>query len=643
MSKKNKMPFEYQNKEDFLDKLVDWIGHVFYDVFPEKDYEVREEQVYTAFQIADAVCKNEVHFAEAGLGTGKTFAYLLSAVAYARFKRKPVVIACASTALAEQLAGSIGDINTLSRLLDLNIDARVAKDPDQYLCDIKVDRLRYTQKPSEALDKIFQWTEKTTRGERSEIPKVPDKIWRRLGWDESMNCEGCSKRGYCKLVRAREYYRGAQDLIIADHKIFFDDLWTREELLEDRKLPLLPDYSAVIFDEGHKIMLPAFMSAGKEIKEKDIETIIHTFEKAQGVRTSLVSSIYAVELATEKFFKKLQKSLVSDEISDRLAVRTDDDLFDSANVLKRALDILENEIQNEEELHAGLVSDNTLNLYDLKLERAIDALYRFCKNKGNDTIVWVDKNDKTFWVVPKELPRLLNKHLFSKKMPVVFSSATLSSGGNFDYMSKTLGLKSPSAASVGSSFDYEEQVSLKVYDDLKINDPKKLFDLKIKRLVSLLLNNKGRALVLTNSVAEIKKIREELGKYDLPFEVFWEDKAERGYLIRKFRTEVSSSLVGSSFWEGLDVPGESLSLLIIWDLPFPSIDPLIEARRQKAIKEGENPLYVVDYPEMSLKLKQGCGRLIRTKDDKGIIAILEQVEDMPFADFVWRSLPEGVK
>jgi len=138
---RTKMPFEYLNKNDFPAKLVKWIGEVFYDILPKHGYEIREEQIYAAFQLADAVCKQKIHFTEAGLGIGKTFAYLLTAVAYGRLKEKPVIIACASTALQEQLAGAQGDIETLSRLLDLGIDGRMAKDPRQYVCDLKVNRL----------------------------------------------------------------------------------------------------------------------------------------------------------------------------------------------------------------------------------------------------------------------------------------------------------------------------------------------------------------------------------------------------------------------------------------------------------------------------------------------------------------------
>ncbi len=269
-----KEPFDYSNREDFQVKLVEWIGDVLYDILPEHGYEVRDEQIFTAFQIADTVCSKKVHLAEAGLGTGKTFAYLLSAIPYARFSGKPVVIACANTALQEQLAGDTGDIKTLSRLLGLEIDARMAKDSRQYICDVRVNE--NLEEFDMMSDEINQWLNKTKLGERSEISTVPDRIWKRIGWNESMSCDICMNRGYCKLVKAREYYRLARDLIIVDHETFFNDLWTREERLANGQLPILPNYSAVIFDEGHKILLPAAMQAGQQINKEEIDNIIFT-------------------------------------------------------------------------------------------------------------------------------------------------------------------------------------------------------------------------------------------------------------------------------------------------------------------------------------------------------------------------------
>ena len=643
MLTKRKVPFEYKTKEEFPTKLVDWIGDVFYDILPEQGYEVREEQIYTAFQLAEAVCDKKVHLAEAEVGTGKTFAYLLTAIAYARFSGKPAVIACATTALQEQLAGPEGDIQTLSRILGLEVDARMAKDPRQYICDERVSGAGGVFGDNTSSDEINQWLGKTKKGERSEIPHISDRQWKQIGWDESMACDTCERSGYCKLVRAREHYRPAKDLIIADHGIFFEDLWTREERIIDGKMPILPNYSLVIFDEGHKVMLPAVMRAGRQIDKEDIDNIILSIEEIQGARTSLVATAVALERASSVFFEILNNNIIADNQSDRLGVRISDEILKAATSFQKALEQLLLEIQIEQELYTEDLPTSMLHTFEIQIERSITALSRLGRNKSRDVITWVDEADGSFWVVPRNLSKLLDKHLFQKNLPAVFTSGTLSNEGDFSYFIRTLGLKEPSRSTVGSPFDIEEQAVVYLFQPTTENSGDDNFSVKIKQSVALLKENGGSALVLANSINEVRKIRKELAKYELPFEVLWEDKGERGYLVRKFREEVSSVLVGAHFWEGIDVPGQSLSLVVVWELPFPSIDPLIEIRREEAKEDGMDPLTAVDYPEMGLKLKQGCGRLIRTKDDRGAIAILEPVIGTPWEKVVMGALPKGAK
>lgn len=639
MRVRRKEPFDYNSQEEFKVKLMEWIGDIFYDILPEHGYEVREEQIFTAFQFADAFCNKKVHLAEAGLGTGKTFAYLLTAIAFARFTGKPVVIACATTALQEQLAGYEGDIITLSKLLDLEIDARMAKDPHQYICDVKVNDT--TEEVSTLSDEISQWINKTKLGERSEIPNIPDRIWKWIGWDESMACDICINRGYCKLVKAREYYRPTRDLIIADHEIFFNDLWTREEYLANGKLPILPSYSAVIFDEGHKVLLPAAMEAGHQIDQEDIENMIQSIEEIQDARDSFLSATVAMEHAFQEFFINLRHNLIADEGSERLSLQITDSLLNTASIFHKKLDHLLLELQIEQELYMESLSVTQIQAYEGQIERAMRALDRFCRNKTIDIIPWVDKGNGSFWVVPRNLSELLDKHLFQKGLPVVFTSATLSNEGNFDYFIRTLGLKTASKSMVGSPFDLEKQVV--VYLDESVKTIKDTFNHKIETLVYLLNQNGGRALVLANSMEEVRNLRVKLGEYKLPFEVLWEDKGDRGYLVRKFREEETSVLIGANFWEGIDVPGEALTLLIVWKLPFPTLDPFIEVRRKEARKQGLDTFLTVDYPEMGIKLKQGCGRLIRTQNDHGTIVILDSVKGTPWEKVVIGALPSGAK
>lgn len=631
MCARRKEPFDYKNKQEFQAKLVEWIGDVLYDFLPEHGYEVRDEQIFTAFQIADAICGKKVHLAEAGLGTGKTFAYLLSAIPYARLTGKPVVIACATTALQEQLAGAGGDINTLSQLLGLEVDARMAKDPHQYICDVRVNE--NMEKFGERSNEIYEWLNKTKLGERSEIPTISDREWRKMKWEESMACDICSDRGFCKLVKAREQYRGTKDLLIVDHETFFHDLWTREERLARGQSPILPDYCAVVFDEGHKVLLPAAMQAGQQISREEMDSMISDLEELQGVRESLASITDLMENASHSFFRQLQHAIVAGENTERVSISRNDALLKAANSFRKILDQLLLELQIEQELYTESLSPNQIQAYEGQIERTIWALDQFCREQGDHIVSWVEQKNGSFWVVPRRIDDMLNKHLFQKEIPVVFTSATLSNEGNFDYFKRTFGLKGPSSSTIGSPFNLENQVTIYLPETTN----------KIEYLVSLLKENGGRALVLTNSLNEVKNIRKALQGYHFPFEMIWEDEGERGYLVRKFREEETSVLIGANFWEGIDVPGEALTLLVIWELPLKAHDPLIEVQRKEVREQGLDPVTTVDYPEMALKLKQGCGRLIRTEDDKGVIVILDPVVGTSWESYVMGALPSGAR
>ena len=637
--------FEYERREDFHDKLTQWIGDVFYDILPEHGYEVREEQIYTAFQMADALCSNKVHLAEAGLGTGKTFAYLLSAIPYARLNRKPIIVACASTALQEQLCGENGDIKTLSDLLGLEVDARMAKDSYQYVCDAKVEesKTKFDSLSEDLSLEINEWLGQTKRGERSEIPLVPDRVWKHIGWDEGMSCDMCLDRGFCKLIRAKEYYRGARDIIVVDHELFFKDLWTREERIADGKLPILPEYCGVIFDEGHKIILPASMQAGNRIIKEDIDQMISNIEDIHGAREELLLTATRLEDITSIFFTKLNQVAIVDEGAERYTIHCEDSLLKLAETFQKVLDKLLLEFQIEQELYTESLSPNLIHAYEMLIDNAMLAIHNFRKNKGRDIVSWIDREGESFFVVPRDIDIRLNKHLFQKTIPVILTSATLSNDGDFNYLIRTLGLKNPSYSTVGNSFEMDEQVEVYLPEAVSKENVTIEFAKKIEKLVYLLKQNEGRALVLTSSLEEVRRIREGIRHYQLPFEVLWEDKAERGFLIRRFKEEISTVLIGSDFWEGIDVPGESLSMVIIWQLPFPALDPLIEVQRIEAKEGGLDEVVTIDYPAMGLKLKQGCGRLIRTEEDHGKIVIMDSVYGEAYEKFVMSALPQEAK
>jgi ATP-dependent DNA helicase DinG len=381
------------------------------------------------------------------------------------------------------------------------------------------------------------------------------------------------------------------------------------------------------------------MQAGQQINKEEIEDIILAIDEIQGARESFRTATVQLEQAAGDFFAYLESSVITDERSMRQPIRVNDTLLNAASAFRKALDYLLLEMQIEQELYIESLSVNQIEAYEGQIERAIIALNRLCRNKSKDTIHWVDQRDGSFWVAPRNLNEMLDQKLFQKDLPVIFTSATLSNEGDFTYFIRSLGLKHPSKSTVGSPFDLEKQVT--VYLTKSSNRMENKFSGDIEKLVDLLKQNGGRALVLTDSLQEVRKIRRKLKGYQLPFEVLCEDEGDRGYLIRKFRETETSVLIGSNLWEGIDVPGEALTLLVIWNLPFPSHDPFIEMQRNLAKEQGFDPITSVDYPEMGLKLKQGCGRLIRTQEDKGSIVILDSVVGRPWEKVVIGALPVG--
>jgi ATP-dependent DNA helicase DinG len=256
-----RMPFVVAKTESFYDKLGEWIGDLFYDILPEAGFELRDEQIYMAFQLEKAYKDKKVMFAEAGVGTGKTIVYLLYAIMYARYTNRPAIIACADETLIEQLVKKEGDIAKLEKVLNLNIDVRLAKSRDQYLCLKKLDHTKNNDF-SDEISSIFenlpdfvhslgsmQTFEKY--GDRRDYPSLSDEKWSEVSWDAVQDCFSCEKRHRCGLTLHREYYRHSEDLIICSHDFYMEHIWTKESRKREGQLPLLPEHSSVVFDEGH--------------------------------------------------------------------------------------------------------------------------------------------------------------------------------------------------------------------------------------------------------------------------------------------------------------------------------------------------------------------------------------------------------
>jgi len=617
-----KLPFRARNKEEFGQKLTEWLSWVFYDELPEKGFEVREEQIYTAFRMARALVDGTTLLAEAGPGTGKTFAYLLPAVCYARLKGAPVVVASASGMLQSQLSNPEGDIQTLSRLLNLDIDARVAADPGEYICEVKVQRTEPLSPPP-GWDELKGWAQLTGSGARTEMPHVPDELWETLAWDPALPCDTCPKRGHCHVMSARRHYRESADLIVCDHRLFSRDLLTRAERHDAGQVPLLPAYSAVILDEGHHMPETWQRVQGFSMSRKRLNgTLKHIGELTD--RGAPVRAQRESMRVGREFYRVIDETAEPGEV--KRGVPRSAELVSLAAELDKALDRLQEELVTDEAMHEGYDLELDIRAYSLRLDDVRAGLRLL---RSEDSVLWYEGDQ--LWVVPRRPLGLFSKERLSAGTPVIFSSATLEP----KYQARVLQLDEYQSSKVGVPFDLGEQVL--------VCQPPAGAD-EVEQVLAVIRASGGRALVLLNSMAEVRRYKERLDGLRLPFALMFEGEGDRGAQLERFRDDVTSVLFGATFWEGVDVPGEALSCVVIPRLPFPEHDPLIRERRAQAEAAGHDPTEAVDVPEMLLKLKQGAGRLIRTAADRGALALLDRsFHGVPWEQDILDILPEDAE
>ncbi|QHW34575.1 ATP-dependent DNA helicase [Paenibacillus rhizovicinus] len=638
----NTYPFEFDPKVPFIQQASDWIADVFYERLPEAGFELRDEQIYMAFQLERAYNEKRTIFAEAGVGTGKTFVYLLYAINYARYTRKPAIIACADESLIEQLVKPEGDIAKLARYLDLTIDARLGKSMDQYICLNKLDDARGGLDSLEAFGDVYASLPDFVNspgamqafqpyGNRKDYPHLTDEQWGAISWDVFQDCLVCSRRHRCGQTLSREHYRKAADIIICSHDFYMEHVWTYEARKREGQLPLLPEHSSVVFDEGHLLETAAQSALTYKLKHSVFESIITRLLQGE-IRESLAVVIDDAIEQSEKLFSLLESGSIAVEASDRREVPLTRELLNELNRFSALLGGIEEELVFESGMYT--IDAYQLTIVEEHLEMLQLALRLFKEPEGLISWVEEDRDGTTLVIMPKLVKEVLKERVFSKQIPVVFSSATLSVGGSFQYIADSLGIEDALSFSVASPYDYEDRMRTAYASE---TDRAVKLDLALQRLRL----SEGRALILFPSKEELHRFQADIaGKPEFSaYRFLFEGTAEISHLIADFQNDEQSVLCALTLWEGLDIPGPSLSHVMMWSLPFPPHDPVFTARR----RESADPFGQVDMPYMLLRLRQGLGRLIRKRDDEGIVTIFgRELEDASILAQVEAVLPQGV-
>lgn len=612
------LPFEISKEDTFFDVLGDYIGDVFYDILPEQGYELRDEQIYMAFQVEQAFKNKQTIFAEAGVGTGKTFVYLLYAICYARYMNKPAIISCADETLIEQLVKKGGDIEKLEKALGLNVDVRLAKAREQYVCVKKLDKLEETTEDEDILDVYDSIPEfvfggdasmqKFERyGDRKEYPWVSNEKWEAISWDPLQQCSTCDWRHRCGQTLNRQYYRHSSDLIICSHDFYMEHVWTKDSRKREGQLPLLPEASSVIFDEGHLLEFAAQKALTYRFNSKTLTSVLTEYLN-QDIREESLLLIEDILEMHDNWFDILRNTSSEVEGSNRHEVPRSKEMIDLAGQMNKKVHSLLEQLVFDSELF--LMDDYNVKIIEEYLEFFSYGLAILLKDdKG---IFWLETNneDSSLVIMPRLVEDVLEKEVFSQNIPFLFSSATLSRQKDFSYIAGSLGIKNYLSFTVESPFDYEEQMKMNGHLDQGEEE-------KWENMKAHLEHQAGKTLILFSSLEEMNRFRTWADHQSFSFPMLYEGDREISETVQTFQQDHATVLCSYHLWEGLDVPGEALSQVMISSLPFPPKDPVFDAKRNHA----EDAMQEVDLPYMLLRMRQGIGRLIRGHEDQGSVHV----------------------
>jgi ATP-dependent DNA helicase DinG len=601
-------------------------------------YEHRPSQLQMAEMVEAAFREKRHAIVEAGTGTGKTLAYLIPAIRSGR----RVVISTATKSLQEQLFEK--DVPFLQKHFAPKLKVAVMKGRGNFLCREKVYRMA-DQPVLKGLDEvdwfhqIRDWEKVTDTGDRSQLNFLPDDsdLWQRLDARRD-TCSGskCTEFNRC-FITAMHQRAAEADLIIVNHHLFFADL----ALKQDDFGSVLPEYGAVVFDEAHEIEGVASDYFGRQISNYRFEELGRDAEVAVRVTRAggagLLKHVARMRERARSFFEAFparEGRFPFDQTQRAGFVEQNREAYDA---LVNALKSLEAEIAS-----LPAKPEELLNIARRSMELRAELNFLFESSEGN-FVYWFERRAKGVFVAatPIDVSALLRKRLFEPFETIVLTSATLAVGGRFDFLKQRLGIDLASERVLDSEFDFTTQALLYVPATLPdVRDPA-FPERAAQEIIRLLEISRGRAFCLFTSYGQMNDLYERV-RTCVRFPLLIQGSAPRTALLEKFRnTEGAVLFATSSFWQGVDVRGEQLSCVIVDRLPFavPS-DPIVAARVRALQEDGRNAFAEYQVPEAVLALKQGFGRLIRARTDRGVLTILDnRIQRMQYGKIFMESLP----
>jgi ATP-dependent DNA helicase DinG len=625
-----------------------------------KNFEFRLQQQEMAVAVARALEEERDLVVEAGTGVGKSLAYLVPAVLFGLEQHKKAIVSTHTINLQEQLVHK--DIPILKQVLPVEFEAALMKGRQNYICARRLERALqsanelFTGAEQSELQRIAKWAATTRDGSLSDLSIEPDpKVWLQV-CSEAHICtqKTCGQNPRCFYQQARKRLLAA-DVIVLNHTLLFMLLGS-PEMQEERESGFLFPNDFVIFDEAHTVEQVASREIGIGVAQYGLRSTIQRLYNARtrkGLFT-VMRDAAGVRLAAEliddadKFFAAVESK--SDFRKGReFRVRDVDFVPDTITARLTALQarIIDVAKRADDELLKAELQE-----FGRRIRDARDGIAIFLEQSARDHVYWVERTGKTerylaLNAAPVDLAPVLRRMLFRDNACCIMTSATLAVGrSDLAYFRERIGATEAEPLQLGSPFDFQKHMRIFVVQ--KMADPRDAdYHKALERWIAHFVEKTdGRAFVLFTSYRDLQQVAGEMQKFFARHGMnllVQGGGAPRGKLLEEFKTTPRSVLFGTdSFWSGVDVPGEALSNVIITRLPFAVPDhPLIEAKLELIERRDGDPFTEYSLPEAILKLRQGVGRLIRTKKDRGIIVILDnRIVTKPYGRSFLAALPK---
>jgi ATP-dependent DNA helicase DinG len=588
--------------------------------------------------VAEALDEKRHLIVEAGTGTGKTLAYLVPAILSGR----RVVVSTGTKNLQEQLY--FKDLPFLEKVFGRPLQVTYMKGRGNYLCRAKADQAGKRESAwLEGMEELSDfrilrdWAAQTQIGDRSELRSLPESstLWQKLDARRE-RCTGqkCNWFDTCFITEMMRR-AASSDVIIVNHHLFFADMAIKQQDFGG----IIPRYDAVIFDEAHEIEDVAGQYFGNSVSNLQVQDltrdILDLSRRLNFHSNTLDDMLRGANAAAERFFNLFggQDGRTSFLHHDQFL----DTIREPYTELLTALEMLATQLQ----LAEGAI-DETIPLHR-RCAALSDAIGFFLESRNPQYVYWVERRGRLVQLqaTPIDVSAILNERLFEQVPSVVLTSATLAVGGDFDFLKQRLGLATARSLIVDSPFDWKRQALL--YVPQTLGDPRNpsFPQLATKEIIRLLQASRGRAFCLFTSYQQMRAVHDRVA-HAIDYPILLQGARPRHVLLEEFKATPHAVLFAtSSFWQGVDVQGDQLSLVIIDKLPFavPS-DPVVQARSRQIDASGGNSFRQYSIPQAAIALKQGFGRLIRARSDKGVLVLLDvRITAQPYGQIFFDSLP----